>query len=132
LDHKRTWRYRVHASPQECVARFTHAFKTGTFLVKGNWEITPTSSGAIASYLGLRGFRPQRARAIEAGAVGSKVTFEVEKADGDGCTECVMWLSEHGTMMGFFTNDAGVFRVHMQAVEKHLRKLDPNVQVARE
>jgi hypothetical protein len=137
MDHKRTWRYRVHASPRDCITQFTTAFKTGGLMVKGNWDVSSTSNKAVATYLGLGGAgqvlraMSKTAQGVEAGAVGSKVIFEANPGGGEGCTECAMWLSEHGTRMGF-TNDAGVIRRHMQAVQKHLQKIDTNLRVVKD
>lgn len=105
-------------------------------MVKGNWDVRRTSKGAVATYQGLGGVGQvvrglsRTAQGIGASAVGSKVSFEIEKTSG-GYTECSMWLSEHSTRFGF-TNDAGVFRRYMQSVQKHLRKLDSRLQVARD
>jgi hypothetical protein len=136
LDHKRTWRFRVNAPPEVCIAGFRTAFERGNVLTKGNWDIDATNRGATATYQGLGGVGQfvrafsRTAQAIEQGALGSKVSFEIESTD-NGCTQCAMWLSEHGTRFGF-TNDAGVFRRHMQAVQRHLRKLDPGVEIAKD
>ena len=137
MDHKRTWRYRVHAAPNDCITQFGNAFKTGGLTRLGSWDISRTSQGAVATYKGMGGawgvFRAvggERSANIEAGAVGSQVRFAIDGTE-NGYTACSMWLAEHGTSFGF-TNDAGVFRRHMQAVQRYLRKLDPDVQVSRD
>lgn len=137
MDHKRTWRYRVRATPEQCIQQFSNAFKTGGLTRMGSWDVKRSGSGAVALYEGAggawaigRALAGERAANIEAGAVGSEVRFEIENVT-DGYTECSMWLANHGTQFGF-TNDAGIFRRHMQGVQRHLRKLDPALHVSKD
>lgn len=137
LDHQRTWRYRVQAPPEQCVQQFARAFRRGGGLVaRAHWEVRPLRSGAVAVYQGRKGLaavasgfsRVQMAE--EEGAIGSQVTFEVE-AVRDGQTTCAMWLSEMGKRWGF-TADARFIRPYMRSVERRLRELDPELQVAKD
>jgi hypothetical protein len=136
LDHRRTWRYRVHGSPEQCVAGFTGAFTgSGGLLVKANWDVKRSGNGAVATYRGRSGVAglmtafSSTASAEQEGAIGSEVTFEIEQHDG-GYTTCAMWLSSRGTRLGT-TADGRFFRPYMRAVEDHLRQFDPSLQVAK-
>jgi hypothetical protein len=137
LDHKGTWRYHVQAPPQQCVERFVAAFSSGGgVFARARWDIERSGKGAVAIYQGRKGLVmamtmfSQTASAEQEGAIGSKVTFEIEEVTGDR-TVCAMWLSSLSTRMGF-TNDARFMRPYMRAVETRLRELDPSVQVARD
>jgi hypothetical protein len=135
LDHKRTWRYRTRAAPEDCIQAFTEAFRGGSVLAKGKWSISRTASGAVATYEGRGGVigglsaLSERAMAEREGALGSEVSFEIEER-GENGTVCAMWLRQHGTILGAFTNDARFIRPHMRAVGKRLRELDPGLEIA--
>lgn len=146
MDHRRTWRFRLRATPEQCVAKFSEAFSGSARItvmglptlnkVKANWSIRRSPSGAIATYEGRAGIgaalgmASSRAQAAEAeSALGSEVTFEVEESSGDS-TVCAMWLSSNGSMLGT-TADARFIRPYMPAVEARLRELDPTLEVAK-
>jgi hypothetical protein len=134
LDHRKTWRYKVAASPEHCVRGFAAAFSgKGGLVVKAKWSVSQTPNGAVAVYEGRRGFAnfatalSETAQAEERGAIGSQVKFEIEE-QRDGSTICAMWLATRATRLGF-TNDGRFFRPYMRAVEAHLRQADPSLQV---
>jgi hypothetical protein len=145
MDHRKTWRFRLRATPEQCVAKFTEAFSGSARImvmgrplnkVKANWSIRRSPSGAVATYEGRAGIgaalgmASSRAQAAEAeSALGSEVTFEVEESSGDS-TVCAMWLSSNGTMLGT-TADARFIRPYLPAVEARLRELDPALEVAK-
>jgi hypothetical protein len=141
LDHRRTWRYVVQAPPSQCVEAFSAAF-TGRagLIVKADWRVSRTRKGAVAVYEGRRGLGAlggvlSRTQALEQdSAVGSEVTFEVEESRG-GHVVCSMWLSSSGRagiggLLGV-TSDARFIRPYMRAVVDQLRRIDPNVKVAK-
>jgi hypothetical protein len=139
LDHRRTWRYVVRASPGQCTRAFTTAFSgSGGLVLKADWHVTLTRGGAVAKYKGRKGLGVvgevlSRTSAHERNsAVGSTVTFEIEESRG-GQTVCAMWLSYSGRagvagLLGF-TSDARFMRPYMRAVEGHLRQVDPNLKL---
>lgn len=63
----------------------------------------------------------------EQAAIGSEVTFEVERA-ADGAATCAMWLSSGSSTLGF-TNDGRFFRPYMRAVEGQLRRCSRQLRV---
>jgi hypothetical protein len=133
LDHRRTWRFRVAGSEDDCVMAFQNAFSSGAHLMKAKWAVEAYSDGATATYQGRAGLMKgltllsSRASDEEAGAIGSEVTFEVEDST-DGVSTCAMWLSSRSSTVGF-TADGHFFRPYMRAVEDHLRQIDPSLQV---
>jgi hypothetical protein len=141
LDHRRTWRYVVQASPNQCTGAFAAAFSgSGGLIMKADWRVSSTRNGAVAVYKGRKGLGAigevlSRTSAHEQDtAVGSTVTFEIEETRV-GQTVCAMWLSYSGRagvagLLGV-TSDARFMRPYMRAVEDHLRKIDPNLKVAK-
>jgi hypothetical protein len=135
LDHRRTWRYAVAASPNQCVYAFTRAFSgSGGVFAKAKWDIKRTPKGAVAVYKGrkgigaLGGVLSKTAAFEEDTAVGSRVTFEAEESQ-PGRTVCAMWLSKSGRagiagLVGF-TSDARFIRPYMRAVQTEMLALDP-------
>lgn len=137
LDHRKTWRYTTTASPDQCVEGFLKAFSGGGgLLLRARWSLARSAKGAVASYEGRKGVAvlitalSQTSQGEEQGAKGSKVTFEIERADGDE-TVCAMWLSQNSTKLGL-TSDGRFFRPYMRAVETKLRELDPSLRVTKE
>jgi hypothetical protein len=141
LDHRRTWRYIVKAPPNQCIDGFTAAFSgSGGVIVKAEWRVSRRRGGATAVYKGRKGLGVlggvlSRTAALEQdSALGSTVTFEIEETRG-AHTACAMWLSSSGRagVGGLFglTSDARFIRVYMRAVMDQLRRLDPNVRVAK-
>ncbi|HST86432.1 MAG TPA: hypothetical protein VLL08_32135 [Kineosporiaceae bacterium] len=144
MDHRKTWRFDVRATPEECVRAFISALagKSAVSMRKANWEtrVDKDASGAaraIGVYQGRGGLAKgitllnQRATNVEAVAVGSELTFSVETIDpAAGSTKCAMWLSVRGTALGL-TADAGFFRSYMNDVEAQLRSLDHRLAVAK-
>lgn len=137
LDHRKTWRYRVAATPQDCVSGFIAAFSgSGGFVIKAKWTVTRSSNGAVAVYEGRKGLAvvgtvfSETAQSEEQSAVGSEVRFEIEGND-DGHTICAMWLASRASRIGF-TMDGRFFRPYMRAVEDHLRRVDPSLQVVKD
>jgi hypothetical protein len=137
LDHRKTWRYKVAASPEQCVSGFAAAFSgKGGLVVKAKWSVARTPEGAVAVYEGRKGFATfatalsQTAQAEEQGAIGSEVKFEIEE-QSNGSTICAMWLASRATRLGF-TNDGRFFRPYMRAVEAQLRQVDPSLQVMKD
>jgi hypothetical protein len=136
LDHRKTWRFRVKASPDECVAKFHQAFSEGGGrLVKAKWSVERRNNAAVAVYEGRKGLGmvgaalSETARNEEAGAIGSEVQFEIEQVDNNH-TVCAMWLASRGTKLGI-TADGRFFRPYMRSVETYLRQIDPSLQVER-
>jgi hypothetical protein len=136
MDHNKTWEFRVHAPPADCLSAFRRAFTGGGgLLAKAKWDISTTASGAKAMYRGRAGMVKaftifsDRAASEEDAAIGSMVTFEMAP-QADGTVECKMWLSSAGSKMGF-TADARFFKPYMRSVETELRSADPSVVVTR-
>jgi len=140
LDHKRTWRYDVKASPAQCVDAFARAFSgRGGLLGSANWGVSRKGNGAVAVYQGRKGLAAiggivSKTAALEQDtAIGSEVTFEIE-GTGDGRTVCSMWLASSGRagiggILGA-TSDARFIRPYMQAVQKQMLALDPAARIA--
>lgn len=137
-DHRKTWRFQVHGSSQECMAAFGRAFSepgSGGLLAKAKWEVRRSGDRAVAIYRGRAGLvkgvtlLSQRASSEEAAAIGSEVTFTIEDAPA-GQVTCAMWLSKGGTVLGF-TADGRFFRPYMRSVEEQLRKVDPGLTVVK-
>lgn len=138
LDHRRTWRYDVNASPSQCIEAFTRAFSgPGGLIAKANWRVNRKSNGAVAVYggrkgLGALGMMSRTAALEQDTALGSEVQFEIEKNSGNR-TVCAMWLGSSGRagvagMVGV-TSDARFIRPYMQAVQKEMLALDPSARV---
>lgn len=139
LDHRRTWRYQVTASPAECIRAFAAAFNgKGGLGAKARWSVRAATDSAIATYEGragiaaIAGILSQTSAQEGDTAIGSQVTFKVERSDG-GRTQCSMWLASSGRsgIAGLFgaTSDARFIRPYMQAVGRELLKLDPQAQI---
>jgi hypothetical protein len=133
LDHNRSWRFTLTASPDDCLTAFGRAFTSGGHLLKAKWKINRSSRGAVATYEGRAGLAKfatamsARGTNEEEGAVGSQVTFRVEQ-DAGTRTQCTMWLSSSGKQLGF-TADARFIRPYMRAVETTLGALDGEMVV---
>lgn len=138
MDHRKTWRFRLHGSSDQCVTAFARAFSKegGGVLARAKWDVRPSGKGAVAVYRGRSGvigvatMLSSTASAEQENAIGSEVTFEVEEITADGTATCAMWLSSGSSTMGF-TSDGRFFRPYMRAVEDQLRRIDPAVQVAK-
>jgi hypothetical protein len=137
LDHRRTWRYRVAATPEDCVSGFIAAFSgSGGLVIKAKWSVTPAPNGAVAVYEGRKGLAvvgtafSETAQSEEQSAVGSEVRFEIE-GDDNGHTICAMWLASRASRIGF-TMDGRFFRPYMRAVEDQLRRVDPSMQTIKD
>ena len=140
LDHRRTWRFEVNASSSQCVEAFARAFSgPGGILVKADWGIDRTGTGAVAVYKGRKGIGAiggalSKTAALEQDtALGSEVKFEID-GHSDGRAVCSMWLSSSGRagiggLLGA-TSDARFIRPYMQAVQKELRSLDPSARIS--
>lgn len=138
LDHRRTWRYKLAATPDQCIAGFVAAFSGhGGLVLKAKWSTARAPNGAVAIYKGRKGLAAagpllsEQARREEQIALGSEVRFEIEE-QGDGYTICAMWLAEHGEQAGFLITDARFFRPYMRAVATQLRQVDPSLQVVKD
>jgi hypothetical protein len=136
LDHRSTWRYRVSAPPQACLDAFAAAFRDGGgVLAKAKWEIDRSGASVVATYMGRKGIGiagsalSKRTRSEEQGAVGSQVTFEVERQDGDR-TVCAMWMSQRSSWFGL-TLDARFIRPYFRSMRTRLQAIDPSVEIAR-
>lgn len=134
MDHRRTWRYRLRASPEQCVAKFQEAFTNGGgLLLRAKWSVLRSGNGATAVYKGRGGLAvigtafSQTAQSEEQGAIGSEVRFEIEDLSGERVV-CAMWLAQRSTRLGF-TSDARFFRPYLRAVEGRLRTLDAALEV---
>jgi hypothetical protein len=136
FDHKRTWRFRVAATPKECLEAFERGFSKQVVVLRARWEITRSGGESRAIYRGRGGIMravtglSKIATAEQDGAVGSEVKFVVDGTD-DGHTVCSMWLAEYASRIGF-TNDARFIRPYLRAVENELRAIDPVVGVLKE
>jgi hypothetical protein len=137
LDHRKTWRYRVAATPEECVSGFIAAFSgRGGLVIKAKWSVTRSPNGAVAVYEGRKGLAvvgtafSGTAQSEEQSAVGSEVRFEIE-GDDNGHTICAMWLASRASRIGF-TMDGRFFRPYMRAVEDQLRRVDPSLQLVKD
>jgi hypothetical protein len=137
LDHRKTWRYRVAATSEDCVSGFITAFSgSGGLVLKAKWSVTRSPNGAVAVYEGRKGLAvlgtafSETAQSEEQSAVGSEVRFEIEGTD-NGRTICAMWLASRASRIGF-TMDGRFFRPYMRAVEDELRRVDPSLQVMKD
>jgi hypothetical protein len=138
MDHRKTWRFRLHGSSEQCVTAFERAFskESGGLLARAKWDVRPSGNGAVAEYQGRSGvigvatMLSSTASAEQESAIGSEVAFEIEGITADGNVTCAMWLSSGSTTIGF-TSDGRFFRPYMRAVEDQLRRIDPAVQVAK-
>jgi hypothetical protein len=137
-DHRRTWRFQINGSPQECVTAFSRAFTergSGGVFAKAKWDIRQSDGRAVAIYRGRAGLikgvtmLSSTATSEEQAAIGSEVTFEVERV-ANGAATCAMWLSSGSSTFGF-TNDGRFFRPYMRAVEGRLRQVDPDLSVTK-
>jgi len=137
MDHKRTWEFRVHATPDACTAAFAKAMNGGSALglMSSRWEIRAVQHGAVAAYQGRGGMMElmtglsERATVERDSAVGSEVQFQAS-ASPNGVTICLMHLKSFATSIGF-TSDARFIRPAMQRVERALREVDPNLVVVK-
>ncbi len=139
LDHHKTWRFTLRATPEQCVRGFSSVFdgtrSGGPLITRAKWSVKPSRSSATAVYRGrggIIGFATlftQRGSNEQDSAIGSEVKFEA-KAEGDGTTVCHMWLSSSATNLGF-TSDARFLRPYMQRVQHSLAEIDPNLSVQR-
>lgn len=135
LDHRKTFYYKVAATPEACISAFTTAFGSGGggLLLKAGWTVQRSSDGAVANYEGRKGIGAigaalsQSAASEQGGAVDSKVQFLIDAEDGRH-TYCSMWLTEHGSRLGF-VNDGRFIRPYMRSVESELSKLDSEIEV---
>jgi hypothetical protein len=138
FDHRKTWRFRVGARPEQCVDRFLAAFTgSGGLLLKAKWEIAREGpEAAVATYQGRRGvvvlgtIMSTRVQSEEESAIGSEVRFEVEESDSEH-TVCAMWLAASSQIIGF-TMEGRFFRPYMRAVEDQLRAIDPEVKTVKD
>jgi hypothetical protein len=138
MDHRKTWRFRLNGSPQQCAEAFRKAFTergSGGVLVKAKWDVQQSGNQTVAIYRGRAGLikgmtiLSSTATSEEQNAIGSQVSFEVERA-ADGVSTCAMWLSSGSSTFGF-TNDGRFFRPYMRAVEGQLRHVDPSLSVSK-
>ena len=134
LDHRKTFYYKVAATPGACIDAFEQAFGSGGgLLLRAGWTLQRSSGGAVANYEGRKGLGAigaalsQTAASEQAGAVDSKVEFEIDGED-EQYTYCSMWLTEHGSRFGF-VNDGRFIKPYMRSVETELVKLDSEVQI---
>jgi hypothetical protein len=135
MNLRSRWKYKVQAPPDKCLRAFIDGFSgSGGLIVKANWSVSQSSSGAVAVYQGraglgaVGGLLNSRSAAEGDSALGSEVHFEIERAEG-GRTSCVMRVGSRGSMMGF-TADARFFRPYLRAVEDELCRLDPSVEMS--
>jgi hypothetical protein len=135
MNLRSSWKYRVEASPEQCVTAFINAFSgRGGFLVKANWSVSRSGSGAVAVYNGRAGIGAiagggnGRSAAEMESAIGSEVRLEAEGSQ-DGRTTCSMRVGVRGTTMGF-TSDARFFRPYLRAVDAEFQRLDPSVEMS--
>ena len=122
------WRYDVGATPDQCAAAFVDAFTgRGGIIAKGNWSVSRSGRGAVATYRGRAGLGAvtagggRQAKEMHS-AIGTKVKFEVDP-QVSGRTPCLMRLESGGSSFGF-TSDARFFRPYLNRVDKNLRRLD--------
>lgn len=138
LDHSRTWRFTIDAPPSDCASAFARAMAgRGAFGFKSKWRLDGglggSGTGTIrATYAGRAGVAAalttlsgHATREADA-AVGSELCFEVEAAGSP--TVCALWLAASSTSFGF-TADARFFRGYLNAIERQLRQLDPDLRV---
>jgi hypothetical protein len=134
MNLRSRWKYKIQASPDQCSRAFIEAFSgSGGLIVKANWSVSRSGSGAVAVYQGragigaIGGLLNGRSAAEGDSAVGSEVHFEIEGAE-EGRTSCVMRVGSRGSVMGF-TADARFFRPYLRAVEVELTRLDPSIEM---
>ncbi|HEX7245802.1 MAG TPA: hypothetical protein VF245_09580 [Solirubrobacterales bacterium] len=141
MDHRRTWRYAVKGTPNQCVDAFFAAFSgSGGLIAKADWQFSRRRNGAAAVYKGRKGLGAlggvlSKTSALEqSSAVGSTVNFEIEESKGEHVV-CAMWLGSSGRagvagLLGV-TSDARFIRPYMRAVEDRLRSVDPHLRVGK-
>jgi hypothetical protein len=128
-----TWKYGVGGTPEQCAEAFVDAFTSrGGIIAKGNWSVSRSGRGAVATYQGRAGLgaitgegNGRQAKEMHS-ARGTKVKFEVEPGDPSR-TRCRMRLESRGSTFGF-TSDARFFRPYLRRVEKNLRRLDASLE----
>jgi hypothetical protein len=146
MDHRKTWRFELAASPNSCVAAFATALdgKSALSTRKARWDIAHRKSDAglpavVATYRGRDGLAEfmltltgRHIAADEEAARGSQIAFEVEAHDSrSNRTTCAMWLGRRGVRLVDFTAQAGFFRSYMRDVASELTKLDPTVALTK-
>jgi hypothetical protein len=134
LDHRKTFYYKVAGTSEACIAAFQMAFESGGgLLLRAGWTLQRSPGGAVANYEGRKGLGAigaalsQSAASEQAGAVDSKVQFQIDGED-EQYTYCSMWLAEHGSRIGF-VSDGRFIKPYMRSVETELVKLDSEVEI---
>lgn len=144
FDHRRTWEFRVHASPQACIDAFSKALNnSGGLVMSGKWSVASGTSAmglpeACGTYAGRGGaigaltMLSARASDERDAAIGSRLAFRVLNHDpGSGLTRCAMELTEWTTLYFFFVADARFFRSSMSGVARRFRALDPGMELSK-
>lgn len=144
LDHRKTWRFELKATPKSCTDSFVVAMtqsKGALSLRRADWKVRresdPASSALlVAHYTGRKGIAAgitplsEQATITHEVAKGSEISFRVdENGPRTGQVACSMWLSSYGTRLVFFIADAPIFRSYMAEVARALRSLDPAVRL---
>lgn len=140
LDHRRTFRFRLEATPEQCVDAFLGSFSgraSKNVLIKAKWKTRRTGKGAVATYAGRAGVvvgavtaMSDHAQAEHQSALGSAVEFEIEEVSG-GVVTCAMWMSSGGSGMFGTRSDARFIRPYMQTVQKRLREVDASLSTVK-
>ena len=140
MDHRKQWTFELRADPTACLDAFARAMrgKSAFSPRKANWYIARGANEIVATYLGRGGLvsaasvLSQRVADAEDSAKGSTVSMQITGRDESrGSTQCSMWLSSRGSVMGF-TSDAGFLRSYMNGVESELRALDSSLRMAKQ
>ncbi len=143
-DHRKTWRFRVNATPDDCISAFTRSFGQrvrvwGFWPVKCKWILKQENASGgglhcLAIYTGRPYVIPKGRQGFlstvpseEHLAIGSTVYFEVEKGTSQS-TVCSMSLSPSTKVWRFAVADARFIRPYMRRVAKELRSLDPALE----
>lgn len=148
LDHRRTWKFEVSATPKECTSAFVQAMtqsKNALSLRKASWKVrTGSAPGAaallVAKYEGRAGIGAaitplsEQATLTHMAAKGSEISFRVESKTGGSASDptvCSLWVSSYGTRLFVFIADAPIFRSYMAEVNRALQGLDTNLSMVK-
>lgn len=136
LDHRRTWRFELSGTPEQCRGAFTKALEGGSLWTRARWKLASDGSDTIGIYQGRGGIAgvlaglSDTSRNEERTALGSELRFTIEASSG-GRTTCAMWMGARGSKFGL-TTDARFIRPYFRAVDAQLRSIDPSMATSKD
>ena len=147
FDHRKTWTFKVKATPADCLAAFGQALANMPWYsphkvqwkferlksTEGNDKLVATLQGRSHLAAFLTPFFGRQAEITGQNMIGSALSMEIVGHDPDtGTTTCALWMSSVNTEMGVFVSGAGTHRKHMNRVARQLARLSPNMSVEKE